>query len=96
MVMNGSQRPGGRHGASTRSDDVAPAGRQAGLTAHECAVPTASATGFSSGEVAEQLGVPPDAVRRSIASAMTKLGARSKLEAVVLALRHGLIVLSAG
>ena len=42
-------------------------------------------------EVAEQRGLGPDAVRRHIEAAMAALGARSKLEAVVLALRQGLI-----
>ena len=35
----------------------------------------------------------PDEVRRHVASAMAALGARSKLEAVVLALELGLITL---
>jgi DNA-binding NarL/FixJ family response regulator len=66
-----------------------------GLTARECAVLAASATGLSVVEVAERLSTSPDAIRRSIASAITKLGANSKLEAVVIALRRGLIVLLA-
>ncbi len=50
-----------------------------------------SAAGMLSGEVAERLGMAPDEVRRHLQAAMTALGARSKLEAVVLALRLGLI-----
>jgi DNA-binding CsgD family transcriptional regulator len=41
--------------------------------------------------VADRLGMDPDEVRRHLARAMAALGARSKLEAVVLALRAGLI-----
>ena len=50
-----------------------------------------SATGCSVHEVAEVLGLSPEMVRQHIVSAISKLGARSKLEAVVLALRNGLI-----
>jgi LuxR family transcriptional regulator, regulator of acetate metabolism len=66
----------------------------AGLTAHERDVLAASATGLGVAEVAERLGLSVEAVRRSITSAIRKLDARSKLEAVVVALRRGLISLS--
>src|SRR5829696_7527988 len=56
----------------------------------------ASAIGLGVAEVADLLGLSPDAVRASIASAITKLGARSKLEAVVVALRGGLIEIPRG
>jgi len=52
-----------------------------------------SATGLATDEVAERLGLAPDEVRRHVAGAVVALGARSKLEAVVLAVRHGLIEL---
>jgi DNA-binding NarL/FixJ family response regulator len=61
------------------------------LTAHERAVLTASARGLSVLEVSQLLGLSSDTVRGLIASAIQKLGARSKLEVVMLALRHGLI-----
>ena len=61
------------------------------LTALERDVLAASATGLSVREVAAELGDGPEAVRRVLASAIAKLGARSKLEAVILALRSGLI-----
>ena len=64
------------------------------LTKDECAVLATSARGLISHEVAEVLGLPPETTRRLIASAVKKLGARSKLEAVILALRAGLIDLS--
>jgi DNA-binding NarL/FixJ family response regulator len=64
------------------------------LTQKEHAVLAASARGLHVWEVAELLGQPAETVRLVIASAVQKLGARSKLEAVVLALRDGLIDLS--
>jgi two-component system nitrate/nitrite response regulator NarL len=61
------------------------------LTAQERAVLAASAKGLGVIEVAQSLDLSPEAVRAAIASAAEKLGARSKLEAVVIALRTGLI-----
>ena len=55
-----------------------------------------SATGLLADEVAEHLGLSPEEVRRHLRGAMAALGARSKLEAVVLALRAGLVDLPAG
>jgi DNA-binding NarL/FixJ family response regulator len=65
------------------------------LTVQEYAVLAASATGLTVSEVAGHLGTSPDTVRQSIASAIRKLGARSKLEAVIIALGRGLITLLA-
>ena len=62
-----------------------------GLTFQERDVLAISATGRAVQEVAEVLGLSPEIVRQHIVSAISKLGTRSKLEAVVLALRHGLI-----
>jgi len=50
---------------------------------------TASATGLVVAEVAEVMGLTPDEVRAALASTVTKLGARSKLEAVLIACRRG-------
>jgi DNA-binding CsgD family transcriptional regulator len=50
-----------------------------------------SAEGLGVTEAADTLGLSPEAARRLLASAVTKLGARSKLEAVIIALREGLI-----
>ena len=61
------------------------------LTARERAVLSASATGLVIVEVATTLHLTPEAVRDALASAMAKLRARSKLEAVTIALRAGLI-----
>jgi DNA-binding NarL/FixJ family response regulator len=61
------------------------------LTPLERAVLAASATGLCVPEVAELLGESPETVRRAVASVVMKLGAGSKLEALVIALRHRLI-----
>lgn len=52
-----------------------------------------SALGLTTVEVAAQLGMTPKQVRRHVARAISILGARSKLEAVVIALRLRLIQL---
>ena len=62
----------------------------------ELAVLRASATGRTSVEVADLLGLDAEVVRAQLGNAVTKLGARSKLEAVVLALESGLIAIPDG
>ncbi len=57
----------------------------------ELAVLRASVTGRSSAEVAGLLGLNAEAVRAHIAGAIVALGVRSKLEAIVVALRAGWI-----
>jgi two-component system response regulator DesR len=52
-----------------------------------------AALGHSPSAIAEMLGYTPEAVRRSLAAIMARVGARSKMEAVVLVVRHGLIEL---
>jgi DNA-binding NarL/FixJ family response regulator len=49
------------------------------------------ATGLATAEVADRLGVDPDTVRGRVERAKAMLGAGSKLEAVIRALRSGLI-----
>jgi DNA-binding CsgD family transcriptional regulator len=61
------------------------------LTPEECDVLAVSATGRGVAESAEYLGHTSETIRRALASAVHKLGARSKLEALIIALRHGLI-----
>jgi DNA-binding NarL/FixJ family response regulator len=64
---------------------------RAGLTVREYLVLAASATKLSIREIAAEFRDSPEAVCRSLDSAIEKLGARSRLEAVVIALRTGLI-----
>jgi DNA-binding NarL/FixJ family response regulator len=61
------------------------------LTSEERQVLALAATGRMVVEVAEYLGQSPETIRHTLASAIHNLGARSKIEAVLLALRHGLI-----
>ena len=53
-----------------------------------------AAQGMTTTDIAAQLGGTPDEVRSHVAGAIVALGARSKLEAVVTALRLGLIDLA--
>jgi DNA-binding CsgD family transcriptional regulator len=64
-------------------------GARSRLTRRERDVLGISSRGASVREVADELGVPVSDVRGALASAMLKLGAHSKLEAVILALRRG-------
>jgi DNA-binding CsgD family transcriptional regulator len=64
-------------------------GTTAHLTRQECDILAAAARGLGTSEVAAELGLAVAGVRAALASAMGKLGASSKLEAVVLALRRG-------
>ena len=54
---------------------------------------TLAAHGHTTSEIAERTGLIPEAVRVSLCHAMTILGARSKLEAVILGLQAHLISL---
>ncbi|MDP8922349.1 MAG: LuxR C-terminal-related transcriptional regulator [Chloroflexota bacterium] len=65
------------------------------LTAMEHLALRLSATGMTTAEVADHLGIDPAEARRHVAGAVAALGARSKLEAVVLAVRWGLFDLPA-
>jgi DNA-binding CsgD family transcriptional regulator len=51
-----------------------------------------SATGLNTAQVAAVLQVPVHEVRAHLTSAIARLNAQSKLEAVIFALRHGLIL----
>jgi DNA-binding CsgD family transcriptional regulator len=50
--------------------------------------------GLSTDEVAERLGITVSTVRTHLKKVLEKLGAHSKLEAVIIGLRTGLIALS--
>ena len=63
------------------------------LSTQQQAVLALSATGLNSAEVAAALEIPMSEVRAHLARAVTELGAASKLEAVIIALRRGLIEL---
>jgi DNA-binding CsgD family transcriptional regulator len=63
------------------------------LSAPQRDVLALSATGLITAEVAAALQMSIDEVRAHIRGAILRLGAQSKLEAVLIAFRHGLIPL---
>jgi PAS domain S-box-containing protein len=64
-------------------------GSQARLSKREREVLTGLALGESGTELAARLFISPDTVRRHVANARKKLGARTKAQAIVVALRRG-------
>lgn len=67
--------------------------RIADLTPREIEVLQLLAKGLTTEEIAEQLGITRKTVHSHVAGSLTKLGVRSKLEAVMVALREGVIEL---
>jgi len=49
------------------------------------------AEGLSNSEAAEQLGIPVELARAHLIASIDTLGASSKLETLIIAVRHGLI-----
>lgn len=79
-------RPGKRHG------DPAPGGDLRGvITPRQVAALRLLAEGASPEEIAESLGVRPITIRNHIQAAMDRLGARTRLEAVIIASRAGVL-----
>ena len=60
------------------------------LTPRELEILGAMTKGRATGEIAEGLNISPMTVQSHVKSILVKLGVHSKVEAVVLALRHGL------
>jgi DNA-binding NarL/FixJ family response regulator len=67
--------------------------RTAKLSDRELEVLTALARGASTAEAAEEFGISLNTIRTHLKNILVKMGARSKLEAVVIALREGRISL---
>jgi DNA-binding CsgD family transcriptional regulator len=63
------------------------------LSVDACRVLALSATGLSIGEVADRLAMPTEDAHRHLGDAIASLGATSKLDAIVRALRQGLVTL---
>jgi DNA-binding NarL/FixJ family response regulator len=61
------------------------------LSSREREVLTGLARGERGAELAERLHIAPDTVRRHVANARQKLGARTRVHAVALALHRGQI-----
>lgn len=68
-----------------------PTGEVAALSPREREVMAALAQGLKGRQVAERLGIAPDTVRTHVENAMQKLGARTRVHAIAIALQHGLI-----
>jgi DNA-binding NarL/FixJ family response regulator len=85
-------RPPGRRIAGKPS---LPVGQERGvvdhLTAREKQVLTLLAMGSGGNHIARTLAVSPNTVRSHIQNILTKLQVHSRLEAVVLAVRHGIV-----
>jgi DNA-binding NarL/FixJ family response regulator len=75
--------------AAERSADVG--ARVASLTSREVAVLQAFADGLTTDEVAERFVITARTVRSHVENTLAKLGVHSKLDAVLLALRAGVI-----
>jgi len=65
--------------------------RTAKLAERELQVLSAIATGMSSAEAADELGISLSTLRTHLKNIITKLEARSKLDAVLIAIREGRI-----
>ncbi len=74
-----------------RSADADAAARLQRLTPRERQVLERMATGASSEEIARSLGMSPHTLRTHTQNILLKLGVHSKMEALVLAIRHGLV-----
>ena len=75
---------------------VEPEGERQGLSVREALVVRAAAAGMGSDGTATRLGMAAHDVEVVLRAAMIKLGAGSRIEAVVIALRRGLIDRPAG
>ncbi|MFF7673745.1 response regulator transcription factor [Actinacidiphila glaucinigra] len=71
--------------------DGLPAGRPAAVSSRELDVLACVAVGATNAAAADRLGLRPETVKSYLRSAMRKLGARTRLEAVVAARRAGLL-----
>ena len=63
----------------------------AGLTPREIQILRRIADGRNNREIAEELGITLGTIKNQVASAFRKLGARDRTQAVVLAIRAGVI-----
>lgn len=68
-----------------------PGGSDAGLTRRELEVLAIMAEGESNNEIAERLSISLNTARKHVQNIIGKLGAHSKLEALVIAVREGFV-----
>ncbi len=76
-----------------RDQDASAEGRLARLTPREVEILQLMATGRPADRIARDLGVSPHTLRTHMQNIITKLGVHSKLEALVLAIRHGKVTM---
>lgn len=89
LPMRGVPRP---LRSGKRQPDPAAGGDPRGvITPRQVAALRLLAEGASPEEIAESLGIRPITIRNHIQAAMDRLGARTRLEAVILAARAGLL-----
>lgn len=74
-----------------RAQDATIEQRLSRLTPRELEILELTAAGLSSEKVSKQLGMSPNTLRTHVQNVLTKLKVHSKLDAVVIALRHGAI-----
>lgn len=67
--------------------------RDPGLSPREIQVLEQLALGYRGTEIAEELGISPDTVRVHVRNAMRKLGARTRAQAIGMAMSMGIITL---
>lgn len=70
-----------------------PAALPESLTAREIEVLRAMAEGLANKEIAGRLGISENTIKFHVASVMGKLGAGSRTEAVMLGIRHGIVLI---
>lgn len=75
--------------ADSQASTSSPEHLRATLVARECVVLAATANGLGIGQVAELLEIPSDIVRAALCTAVEKLHARSRRDAVRIALMTG-------
>jgi DNA-binding NarL/FixJ family response regulator len=93
VPVNGDSGVAGVFGAAAVKPEklAALAGPIRELTPRQAEVLSYLAHGYTTGDIADVMGVAPDTVRNHIRELLRKLGAHSRLEAVTIARLHGLV-----
>ena len=87
VVSNGTEELGGRSGGAAVEEEGT------ALTPRELEVIGLMAHGLGNKSIARELGISTHTAKFHVASVLTKLGARSRTEAVSLGIRLGLVPL---
>jgi DNA-binding NarL/FixJ family response regulator len=73
------------------TEEVSAAARQEPLPQQEQEILRMLVAGLDVGAIAREIGMPEETARRSIKSLLAKIGAHSRFDALVIAMRNGLI-----